>query len=344
MTRKCLTLVELLVTKIRRKCFTLVELLVVIGIIAVLLGILLPALNAVKRSAQRVVCASNLSSIGKAIQLYANEYGGDYPRACGADRKWGGAQGSLSDWTAQNQDVACGRGGTDITITSSLFFLIKWEEGTTSQFVCKGDTGTRELKLSDAKSLPTFVDDITDVWDFGSKNAFPTGSTNWGWPGQYNSYSYHDPLYNTSAKNSFPLGSYSNPASPVCADRNPYWDRNATSFLNGKACKGDPLEEAPSWDTVNNAYKDEYKTGNSAAHQRDGQNVLFNDTHVRFEKFPNVGITKDNIWKCWNQTTVPSQQNRETGVQPTCGDQKDGAYNPFSELDAFLVSETNNRP
>ncbi len=65
----------------RKKCFTLVELLVVIGIIAVLMSILLPALSAVKRTAHRVVCGSNLSGIGKAMILYANEYGGEYPRA-----------------------------------------------------------------------------------------------------------------------------------------------------------------------------------------------------------------------------------------------------------------------
>jgi type II secretory pathway pseudopilin PulG len=330
----------------RRKCFTLVELLVVIGIIAVLLGILLPALNAVKRSAQRVVCASNLSGIGKAMALYANEYEGDFPRAGGADRQWG-TDGTISDWTAQTADLAYGRGG--ITVTSSLFFLIKWEESTTSQFNCKGDSGCRELKLSDAPSKPNYVDDITDVWDFGSKKAYPTlpSTTTAGWPGQYNSYSYQDPYYNTQAKNAFPLGAYSSPGSPVCADRNPYWDRNATSFLNGKACpKADPAEDPPSCNSTD-GYTDKDKTGNSACHQRDGQNVLFNDTHVRFERFPNVGISKDNIWKCWNTTTVPIDNcQKENGQQPSCGEQHDGAANigSYSDADAFLVSETNQRP
>lgn len=57
----------------RRGGFTLVELLVVIGIIAVLISVLLPALNRARQSANSLTCQAKLKQIGQAIQIYANE-------------------------------------------------------------------------------------------------------------------------------------------------------------------------------------------------------------------------------------------------------------------------------
>ena len=64
----------------RASAFTLVELLVVIGIIAALIGILLPAMAGARNAARTVQCLSNIRQVGAAFTMFANDHGGHLPQ------------------------------------------------------------------------------------------------------------------------------------------------------------------------------------------------------------------------------------------------------------------------
>jgi prepilin-type N-terminal cleavage/methylation domain-containing protein len=90
----------------RRGAFTLVELLVVVGIIAVLMGVLLPVLNRARAAANHAVCLSNIRQLGVGILMYCNENKGWFPTCAYWDD--GGAYKPYPDdwvWWQANRDL-----------------------------------------------------------------------------------------------------------------------------------------------------------------------------------------------------------------------------------------------
>lgn len=71
-----------------RRAFTLIELLVVIAIIALLMGVLVPALQRARKQGKEVACRSNLRQIGVGAQLYAEEWDQLVPRGAAGNVAW----------------------------------------------------------------------------------------------------------------------------------------------------------------------------------------------------------------------------------------------------------------
>jgi len=300
-----------------RKGFTLVELLVVIAIIALLMGILMPALNKVRQLADRVFCGANLSGIGKAILVYTNDDENEsYPIAeisslmwsGGGVPNWGGPGGSLSGgqgWRQTNRSAAYGN-GQQMTIGASLYLLVKFADCQPKQFVCKGDQGCTDM-MSDSM-IKSLISDYAEAWDFGPK------------PAEHYSYSYSHPY------GAYTLSATSEPGNAVAADRSPYFDSLNAFYIS---TPGDL--QAAYWDP-DRGLVDSDGVMNSAAHQRAGQNVLFADSHVDFEQHPNVGINNDNIWyQC--PTNNPTPEQRE--FQGNSGGSR------LDRKDSHLVNEDN---
>jgi len=288
----------------KKKGFTLVELLVVIAIIALLMGILMPALARVRQIAYRLYCGTNLSGIGKAMLIYCNDYDDEMPKAGG---RTGTYVASIANWQGATRDLAFGPAG-NANITSCFYLLIKYSEVTPKSFLCKGDSGVTEFKASDHGAPGA---ELIDLWDFGP---FPTQG--------HCSYAYHFPY------GVFALTSSSEPGMAVAADPNP-WQATAGTAARPTTDWSGPL---PCFSTGTD--RESIKKGNSQTHQEDGQNVLFMDGHSVFEKSSRCGVDDDNIFTRWVGTGATA--NKRNGTYPVV---VNATAVPADRTDSWLVTD-----
>ena len=154
---------------LQKKAFTLVELLVVIAVIALLMGLLMPALSMARKQGQRAVCQNNLHQQYIACSMYMDDYEGYFPWVKTENLSatcyflWGGKKGS--EWASQSSvrflnPYVCLQGEVDTDT----------EEKQLQIFKCPADKGQRPGNY-DRDRNPT-------VWDCVGCSYLPNFTAN----------------------------------------------------------------------------------------------------------------------------------------------------------------------
>jgi prepilin-type processing-associated H-X9-DG protein len=242
------------------RAFTLLELLVSIGIIMLLMGILLPAIEHVRHQAYIDKCASNLRQIGMSFQMYSNENKGNYPRTI-YDPTYASPLVSGTGVNAPDPFLPGGVQPNDLT--AAIFLLMKSQGIPPEVMICPyNDETSYEADSTNLNGRSNFTDEKKNL-GYSFANPYPTAAVRHA---------------------GYQLTSHLPPDFAIAADRNP----------GVNAPRSDVYSATPTIGTK------AMEKANSANHEFEGQNVLFADGHVGWCQTPFAGVNNDNIYTAKN--------------------------------------------